>query len=107
MSCFLFPRSLYEGIEKVVACFYLGLTLEDVKILWLSREKIARSKKMGGLGFHEMYYFNLAMVAKQYLRLARNGDSVTAKILKMGYYPRGNIESVIVGFQPSYLCIVF
>lgn len=86
MSCFLFPILLFcEEIKKVVARFYWGSTPEAQKIHWLSWEKISRSKERGGLGFCEMFFFNMAMVAKQYWRLLHNSKSLAAQILKARY----------------------
>lgn len=70
---------------------------------WLSWEKISQSKENGGLGFREMYFFNLAMVAKQYWRLLNNEDSTAATILKERYFPRGCLDNAKLGYQPSYL----
>jgi hypothetical protein len=38
---------------------------KESKIHWLSWEKLTRSKKEGGLGYKDLYTFNLAMLAKQ------------------------------------------
>lgn len=50
-----------------------------------------------------MFYFNLAMVAKQYWCLSRNTESLEATVLKARYFPRGNIDSTTIYFQPSFL----
>ncbi|KAL8538496.1 hypothetical protein ACS0TY_000487 [Phlomoides rotata] len=81
MSCFLLPHSLCGEIEKAVAKFYWGASPGERKTHWLSWKKITRSKKNDGLGFREMYFFNLAIVTRQYWRLAHNQDSLAAQIL--------------------------
>lgn len=103
MSCFLFSKSLCEEFEKAAARFYWGSRGEERKIHWASWAKLSRSKASGGLGFREIFYFNMAMVAKQLWRVMRNPHSLVARILKARYYPRGSIEQATTGFQPSYL----
>lgn len=46
-------------------------------------KKILEIKENGGYGFREMYFFNLAMVAKQYWRLLHNDNSMAATLLKV------------------------
>ena len=48
-------------------------------------------KNEGGMGFRDLYSFNLAMLAKQCWRLITNPDSLVAKVLKAKYYPNGTL----------------
>jgi hypothetical protein len=44
--------------------------------------KMGQAKEYGGLGYHDLECFNLAMLAKQGWKLIQNMDSLVAKILK-------------------------
>jgi hypothetical protein len=56
----------------------------------------------GGLGFHDLYHFNLAMLTKQVWRLICNPDSLCGHILKARYFPDGNILSATCPQEASY-----
>lgn len=48
--------------------------------------KLAKGKTASGLGFKEIIYFNLAMLAKFGWRIICNLESLLAKILRAKYY---------------------
>jgi hypothetical protein len=45
----------------------------------------------GGMGFRDFHSFNLAMLAKQVWRLINEPESLCAKVLRVKYYPHGDI----------------
>lgn len=55
------------------------------------------------MGFRELHYFNLAMLGKQLWGLMQNPNSLSARILRSKYFPRGDVLSAGLGFKPSYL----
>jgi hypothetical protein len=52
---------------------------------------MTKSKKEGGLGFRDLYGFNLAMLARQAWRMLTNPESLCAKVLKAKYFPNRSI----------------
>jgi hypothetical protein len=48
-------------------------------------------KKQGGMGFRDLYCFNLAMLATQIWRLLEAPESLCAQILRAKYYPSGDL----------------
>ena len=59
---------------------------KENKTHWLSWEKLTRSKRDGGLGFRDLYGFNLSMLARQAWRMLINPDSLCARVLKAKYF---------------------
>lgn len=43
------------------------------------------------MGFRDLHAFNLAMLAKQSLRLLSSPDTLCAQMLRAMYYPDGNL----------------
>lgn len=48
-------------------------------------------KKLGGMGFRDLFSFNMAMLSKQTWRLLNNPDSLCAQVLRAKYYPDGKL----------------
>ena len=42
----------------------MGQRGEEKKMAWLSWDKLCEPKECGGMGFKELKYFNLALLAK-------------------------------------------
>jgi hypothetical protein len=48
-------------------------------------------------------FFNKALLAKQCWRLWKEEDSITEKIMKGKYYPRGTVIDAQLGNKPSFI----
>lgn len=55
-------------------------------IRWLAWDRMSMSKKKGGLGFHDLHGFNMALLRKQYWNLINNPSPLVVKVLKARYY---------------------
>lgn len=60
-------------------------------------------KSMGGPGFKDFELFNLAMLARQAWRLLQNPESLSARLLKIIYYPNSSIVQANLGGHPSLI----
>ena len=64
MSVFKIPNTLYDEMTSMVRNFWWGQMDGKTKMTWLSWDKVCTPKE-GGLGFHDLKAFNLALLAKQ------------------------------------------
>jgi hypothetical protein len=74
----------------------------DERIAWMSWKNMGKAKEIGGLGFRDLEFFNLALLAKQGWRLIQNPDSLVAKIMMVKYYPNSTFLEASIGRKPSY-----
>lgn len=70
---------------------------------WLRWEKVCRPKCLGGLGFHDLGFFNQSLVAKQVWRLLKNKESLAFCVLKGKYFHNSSIHEVEDKTSSSYL----
>lgn len=59
-------------------------------------------KDHGGLNFHNMEAFNLAMIGKQGWKLLSNNNSLLARALKARHYPKKGFLEADLGHNPSF-----
>lgn len=88
MNCFLFPFTICQEIERATARFFWGSTIEDKKCHWAGWDILTTLKAKGGVGFRELHFLNLAMLAKQVWSLLQQPESLSYRILQAKYFPR-------------------
>ncbi|XP_024160347.1 uncharacterized protein LOC112167549 [Rosa chinensis] len=102
MNCYLLPKILCDDIHQLCASFFWGATDEKKKIHWRSWEKLCLTKHEGGMGFKNIYAYNLAMLAKQGWRLLTKPTSLIAQVYKARYFPNCSFWEADLGTAPSY-----
>jgi len=60
------------------------------------------SKACGVMGFKNLKFFNLVLLAKQGWRLQLAQDSLVFRVLKAKYFPRCDYIHASLGHNPSY-----
>ncbi|KAK2449324.1 hypothetical protein QL285_008530 [Trifolium repens] len=82
MSVYLLPETTVKEIERMMNSFWWGGGVHNQGIRWLSWDRMAYPKALGGMGFRDLHSFNLAMIAKQGWNIITKPHTLVAKIYK-------------------------
>ncbi len=102
MNCFKLPVTLCKEIEGIIRRFWWGQNKDKRKIHWLRWEKLCISKGEGGLGFRDLQKFNIALLAKQFLRLMHCRSSLFFKVFSAKIFSDGNIMEASTKTRGSF-----
>jgi hypothetical protein len=91
MSCFDLIKTLCEQMGMMICRWWWAQNDKENKMHWLSWEQLIKPKEEGGLGFRDLYGFNIAMLARQGWRMLMNPESLCARVLKARYFPNSSI----------------
>jgi hypothetical protein len=78
-------------LVKLVCQYWWSQNDEVRKMHWVGWEKTKLPKEEGGLGFWDLYSFNLAMLARQSWRLIQALDLLCSQVLRVKYFPNGDL----------------
>jgi hypothetical protein len=95
MGLFKLPLGFHEDYMKITRQFWWGEDDDHRKVHWAAWENLAKPKALGGVGFRDTALFNQALLAKQAWRLLTFPDSLSAKLLRAIYFPRGNLLDTV------------
>lgn len=102
MGCFDLTKTICDQISTLICRYWWNQQEGEHKIHWISWKKMILPKKLGGLGFRDIYAFNLAMLSKQGWRLIQDPDSLCARILKAKYFPNSSCLEAVPKSGMSY-----
>ncbi|XP_074342026.1 putative mitochondrial protein AtMg00310 [Apium graveolens] len=104
MSCFLMAKTLCTKIERMLNGYWWGSTGNNSKgIRWAAWEKMALPKCKGGLGFRDLYGFNLALLGKYVWNFYSRPNSPVTRLFKARYFPRKSILHAAKGVGPNFV----
>lgn len=104
MSICQFPQSLGDKIQKIMNSYWWDSCKRDLKgIKWLNWDKLCMEKLRGGMGFRNLFAFNMVMLGKQGWRLLYKPNALPGRIFKAKYYPTGDFMGSSIGHNPSYI----
>lgn len=73
-------------MKTVISNYWWGGSAVNRRLHWQRWELLTRPKFAGGMGFHDLRKFNLAMLGKHGWRLINKPNLLCAKVLKGRYY---------------------
>ncbi|WZY87458.1 hypothetical protein YC2023_044193 [Brassica napus] len=86
MSSFKIPKSLCKRIQSILTRFWWDSAPDKHKMAWVSWDRMATPKCVGGLGFKELESFNDALLAKLGWRILNNPEALLSRVLKGKYF---------------------
>lgn len=84
-----------------ISRFWWGHQHNTHKTAWVKWNILGASKISGGMGFHDLEIFNLALLVKQGWRLINNPDYLVAQVLREKYFPTGSFLTAQLVRLPS------
>ncbi|KAM0910182.1 hypothetical protein ACQ4PT_014329 [Festuca glaucescens] len=95
-------------LRQTARMFWWSQQDKENKMHWLSWEILTKPKKEEGLGFRDLYGFNLAMLARQAWRILNAPESLCARLLKALYFPSTSILEAkpVAGMSYSWRSIL-
>ena len=103
ISCFKFPKGLCSEITSMATKYWWGQWGVERKVHWLGKKHLTRGKSEGGMGFRELSFFNMALLARQGWRLVQFPDSLVSRVLKAKYYPHQSFLEASIKGNVSYI----
>ncbi|KAL8098499.1 hypothetical protein AgCh_031317 [Apium graveolens] len=104
MNVFLLPLNLVQDMEKAMAKFYWSSSKQSgLRNTWMSWERMARHKKVGGLGFKRLRDVNMSLLGKQCWRFITHPESLVARLYKARYYADSDFLNSKLGSNPSFI----
>lgn len=103
LMCFKLPKLICNCLNSVISDFWWGRSESGRKIHWGAWYKLIEPKSMGGMGFKDFEYFNIALLAQQFWRLMTCPNTLWARVLKGLYFPNKSCLTAVKGPKPSWI----
>ena len=102
MMVFKNPKNICKGITNAISQYWWGDDNDHKRIHLQEWWKLCMPKGKGGMGFRDLQYFNMTILAKQVWRLLCNPESLCARVLRARYYPDGKLLNARMKRGSSY-----
>ncbi|XP_026417197.1 uncharacterized protein LOC113312677 [Papaver somniferum] len=100
MNCFKIPKGTCKEINAIQRDFFWNKDKDKSKgLFYIAWDVVNKPKELGGLGFKNMEYFNLAMTSKIAWRLIEEPNSLWSSTMKAAHYP--NQEVIRIDTKPK------
>lgn len=104
MACFLMPRTLCHELEVMFNSYWWRTDSSSNRGLnWLSWGNMCMSKMKGGLGFRDLYGFNIALLSKNCWNFINNPHSLVSRVYKARYFANTHMLNAKKGQNPSFI----
>uniref|UniRef100_A0A2N9GCH6 Reverse transcriptase domain-containing protein n=1 Tax=Fagus sylvatica TaxID=28930 RepID=A0A2N9GCH6_FAGSY len=103
MSCFRIPNEICASINSMLSNFWWGQKKNERKMHWKSWHDMCSSKSDGGMGFRNLKFFNLALLAKQCWRLIHHPYSLIGRVFKAKYFPTCSFMDAKIPTHSSFI----
>lgn len=104
MSCFLLPKTLCQELERKFNNYWWSSGAGGRRsINWLSWNNVSMSKRKGGLGFRNLYGFNIALMGKHCWRFMQDPNALVSRVYKARYFPDSHPLRAVKGHEPSFI----
>lgn len=101
---FPFPKILCQEMERMMKNYWWTSDSTERKgIKWMAWDKMCKAKCKGGLRFHSLHDFNLALLGKHVWNFLHNPSSLVARIYKSKYFRESSILEAKKGSRGSFV----
>ncbi|GJN31666.1 hypothetical protein PR202_gn00035 [Eleusine coracana subsp. coracana] len=80
MACFRLPQGLCKHIDGLIRKFWWGRKEGKGTTCWVAWEEMTKPKYLGGLGFHDIDMFDLALLARQAWQVLTEPESLSTQV---------------------------
>lgn len=103
MAYFKLLRGLCEHLNSIIRKFWWASKQGERTVAWVSWDSMTKPRHMGGLGFRDLELVNLSLLAEQSWRILHEPSSLSARVVKAVYFPKGTILTAELGSRPSQI----
>lgn len=105
MSCFLILKLTCQELEQMFNNYSWrsGQAGSQKGLNWLSWNNLSTTKSKGGLGFRNLYGFNIALLGKHVWSFLHNTNSLVSRIFKARYFSNSSVLKANKGQKSSFI----
>lgn len=104
MTCFLLPKSLLQEIERMFNAYWWKSESSNSRgVRWLSWDALCDAKCKGGMGFKNLFGFNVALLGKHIWRCIQYLDLLVSRVMRARYFPTCHIPEASKGSKASFI----